>query len=82
MHLNLDPDDVIVPVAMDGAAMYISETMNAFTPSFGGKADAVHVGEVKCAPQAQAMSAKSVSWNAVALSMTDTSRGSSNRGWR
>ena len=31
-HRNLGPDDVIVPVATDGAAMYISETTNAFTP--------------------------------------------------
>ena len=45
-HLDLGPDDVVVTVATDGAAMYASETGNALTKYFGGEFDAIHAGEV------------------------------------
>ena len=45
-HLDLGPDDVIITVATDGAAMYASETEKALKTYFDGEFDAIHAGEV------------------------------------
>jgi cysteine synthase len=44
-QLDLGPDDVIVTVATDGAAMYGSELAKATAKHFGGRFDAVSAGE-------------------------------------
>lgn len=45
-YLDLGPDDAIVTVATDGAAMYGSEHQKALETYFGGSFDAVNAGEV------------------------------------
>jgi len=45
-YLGLGPDDAIVTVATDGAAMYGSEHQKALETYFGGSFDAVNAGEV------------------------------------
>jgi cysteine synthase A len=44
-YLDLGPDDVIVTVATDGAALYASERERAIVEDFGGSFDAVAAGE-------------------------------------
>ena len=44
-YLDLGPDDVILTVATDGAAMYGSEVAKVTARDFGGRFDAVSAGE-------------------------------------
>ncbi len=44
-QLDLGPDDVVVTVATDGAAMYGSELAKATAKHFGGRFDAISAGE-------------------------------------
>ena len=45
-YLDLGPDDVVMTVATDGAAMYATEDAMAVDKYFGGSFDAVNAGEV------------------------------------
>ncbi|EJW10991.1 Cysteine synthase [Rhodovulum sp. PH10] len=45
-YWDLGPDDVIVTVATDGAAMYRSEAVKAMPKYFGNRFDAVTAGEI------------------------------------
>jgi cysteine synthase A len=44
-YLDLGPDDVVLTVATDGAAMYGSEVAKTLSRDFGGRFDAVAAGE-------------------------------------
>ncbi len=44
-YLDLGPDDVVLTVATDGAAMYASEVAKTLARDFGGRFDAVAAGE-------------------------------------
>jgi hypothetical protein len=44
-YLDLGPDDVVLTVATDGAAMYGSEVAKTVARAFGGRFDAVAAGE-------------------------------------
>ncbi len=44
-HLRLGPNDAVVTVATDGAAMYVTERDKAVAKHFGGTFDAVSAGE-------------------------------------